>query len=207
MKRVLKDSLNESLHCRRRANKALHRTAMERSEIAAGELGRSAATIPRQTFEMITGGVRMILRDVGEGDAEAISQLVTEFTQLTTTAAQIQQRLARSRGIEHPILAELDGSVVGFASLRLLNYLGEEAPYAEISELFVSEHYRRQGIARALMAELEVRARAAGASNLVVLTAANNDPAKTLYRAMGFEEFSIALQKWFVENPYRDIRA
>ena len=148
----------------------------------------------------------MLLRDVSEGDAEAISRLITEFTQLPTTATQIQQRLARSRGIEHPILAEIDGNVVGFASLRLLNYLGEDASYAEISELFVSASYRRLGIARALMAELEARARAAGASSLAVLTDADNDPAKALYQAMGFEEFSIALQKWFIENPYREIR-
>lgn len=148
----------------------------------------------------------MLLRDVSEGDAEAISRLITEFTQLPTTATQIQQRLTRSRGIEHPILAEIDGNVAGFASLRLLNYLGEDASYAEISELFVSASYRRLGIARALMAELEARARAAGASSLTVLTAADNDPAKALYQAMGFEQFSIALQKWFIENPYREIR-
>ena len=115
--------------------------------------------------------------------------------------------MARSQGIEHPILAELDGNVVGFASLRLLNYLGEDAPYAEISELFVLERYRRQGIARALMTELEVRARAAGATSVAVLTAADNDTAIALYRAMGFHEFSIALQKWFTENrPYRESR-
>jgi ribosomal protein S18 acetylase RimI-like enzyme len=149
----------------------------------------------------------MLLRDVREGDAEAIAQLITEFTQLTTSAAQIRHRLARSRGIEHPILAELDGKVVGFASLRLLHYLGEDAPYAEISELFVSERYRRQGIARALMTELEGRARAAGASSLDVLTAADNDMAIALYRAMGFQEFSIALQKWFGDDrPYRESR-
>ena len=147
----------------------------------------------------------MLLRNVHEEDAEALAQLLTHFTGLTITPAQIQQRLARSHGIEHPILAELDGQVVGFASLRLLNYLGEDAPYAEISELFVLEAYRRRGIARALMLELEVRARAAGASNLVVLTAADNERAVALYRAMGFEEFSIALQKWFTEDrPYRD---
>ena len=147
----------------------------------------------------------VLLRDVHEEDAEALSQLLTHFTDLTTTPAQIQQRLARSQGIEHPILAELDGQVVGFASLRLLNYLGEDAPYAEISELFVLEPYRRRGIARALMSELEVRARAAGASSLAVLTAADNDTAVALYRAMGFQEFSIALQKWFTEDrPYRD---
>jgi len=147
----------------------------------------------------------MILRDVHEGDAEAIAQLITEFTQLTNTTEQIRERLARSQGIEHPVLAELDGKVVGFASLRLLNYLGEDASYAEISELFISERYRRQGIARALMTELEVRARAAGASSLAVLTAAENEAAIALYRALGFQEFSIALQKWFTEDrPYRE---
>lgn len=149
----------------------------------------------------------MLLRDVSEGDAEAIAQLITEFTQLTTSAAQIQQRLVRSRGIEHPILVEVDGNVVAFASLRLLHYLGGDAPYAEISELFVSEPYRRQSIGRALMTELEVRARAAGASSLDVLTAADNDTAIALYRAMGFQKFSIALQKWFVDDrPYRESR-
>jgi len=57
------------------------------------------------------------------------------------------------------------------------------------------------------MAELEVRARAAGASSVVVLTAADNDTAIALYQAMGFQEFSTALQKWFIEDrPYRERR-
>ena len=147
----------------------------------------------------------MLLRDVREGDADAIAQLITEFTNLTTSPAEVQQRLARSQGLEHPILVEVNGAVVGFASLRLVNYLGEDVPYAEISELFVSERYRRQGLGRALMTELERRARAAGASNLVVLTAADNDTAIALYREMGFDQFSIALQKWFTEDrPYRE---
>jgi ribosomal protein S18 acetylase RimI-like enzyme len=146
----------------------------------------------------------MLIRDVHSGDAEALSRLITEFTGLSTTAAQIRQRLARSLGVEHPIVAELDGRVAGFASLRLVNYLGEDVPYAEISELFVSAPYRRKGIGRALMAELETRARAAGATGLSVLTAAENDPALALYRAMGLRQFSIALQKWLTdERPYR----
>jgi ribosomal protein S18 acetylase RimI-like enzyme len=147
----------------------------------------------------------VLLRDVRDGDAEALAQFFTDFTGLTTTPAQIRQRLARSQGIEHPVVAEVDGQVAGLASLRLLHYLGEEAPYAEISELFVSEPYRRRGVARALMTELEVRARTAGASSLAVLTAADNDAAVALYRAMGFQEFSVALQKWLTEDrPYRE---
>src|SRR5512142_203550 len=154
---------------------------------------------------MISSGTGILVRDVTEGDAEAIARLITEFIHLTTTAEQVARRLRRSAVVEHPILAEVDGNVAGFASLRLLNYLSEDTPYAEVSELFVSERYRRRGIARALMTELEVRARAAGASNLAVLTAPDNTTAIALYRAMGFREFSIALQKWFTEDrPYRE---
>jgi ribosomal protein S18 acetylase RimI-like enzyme len=58
---------------------------------------------------------------------------------------------------------------------------------------------------RATMTELEDRACAAGASSLAVLTGADNETALALYRAMGFQEFSIALQKWFTEDrPYRE---
>jgi hypothetical protein len=84
----------------------------------------------------------MRIRDVREEDAEAIAQLITEFTQLTTTAAEVQRRLARSQGIEHPVLAELDGNVAGFASLRLVEqfsialqkWFTEDRPYRESQE-------------------------------------------------------------------------
>ena len=77
----------------------------------------------------------MLLRDVHFGDAEALARLITEFTNFSTTPEQIRQRLANSQNIEHPLVAELAGQVVGFASLRLVNYLGEDTPYAEISEV------------------------------------------------------------------------
>lgn len=145
------------------------------------------------------------IRDIQLEDSEALASMISEFTHLEVTPAQVRQRLVRSRGIEHPLLAELDGQAAGFASLRLLYYLGEDVPYAEISELFVSRSYRRQGIGQALMAELEVRARAAGASSLAVLTSEENEPAFSLYRAREFRPFCIALQKWFTdERPYRE---
>ncbi len=148
----------------------------------------------------------MIIRDLREEDAGALARLTTEFTGLETTPEEMQERLRRSQGVEHPILAEMEGQVVGFASLRLTPYLGEEAPYAEISEMFVTERARRRGVGRALMAEVERRARAAGATSLNVLTAPDNEQALALYRAMGFELFSLALQKWFSEErPYREV--
>lgn len=145
----------------------------------------------------------IVIRPAQEADATPLATLAAEFTGLLATPEQMRARLQRSRGIEHPFIAELEGTVVGFASLRLLHYLGEDVPYAEISELFVTQRCRRQGIARALMAKMEAVALAAGATGLTVLAAPDNAIALAVYRSEGFETFAIGLQKWFgAERPY-----
>ncbi len=145
------------------------------------------------------------IRSAQKHDAAAIAELVTEFTGLPTTPDQMQARLQHSRGIEHPLVAEVEGKVVGFASLRLFHYLGEDVPYAELSELFGTQDYRHQGIARALMAETETQARTAGASGFCVFTGPDNAAALAVYQSMGFEVFAVGLQKWFsAGRPYRE---
>ena len=145
------------------------------------------------------------IRDVHPGDASELAQLLTEFNGLETSEAQVASRLSRSQGVEIPVLAERSGRIAGFASLRLLPYLGEEAPWAELSELYVREEQRRHGVGRALVDELEARARAAGASHWSVVASAGNEAALALYRSAGLERHAIALHKWFgAERPYRD---
>lgn len=143
------------------------------------------------------------IRDANIEDAEDIARLQTEFTTFETTPTETANRMHNAKGIEYPIVAEVEGKVVGFASLRLHPYLGEDAPYAELSELFVTEAYRRRGIAKALYSKVEEMAQEGGASSIAVLTDSNNLPALRFYQEMGLETFSIALQKWFGgENPY-----
>jgi len=130
---------------------------------------------------------------------------MTEFAGLETGAEQMRRRLERSRGVEHPIVAEVEGRVVGFASLRLGYYLGEDAPYAEVSELFVTAPHRLQGIGRSMMLAMQERAKVAGASSMVVLTDVENGAALSVYRATGFRAFAVALQKWLGQDrPFRE---
>jgi ribosomal protein S18 acetylase RimI-like enzyme len=56
-----------------------------------------------------------------------------------------------------------------------------------IYELGVDEPYRRQGIARRLMTELEQIARARGIGEGFVLTEPDNEAANTLYESLGGE--------------------
>ena len=144
------------------------------------------------------------MRTAEDRDCPALAALLSQSTGLETTASQVRARLVKSRGIEHPIVAEQDGQVAGFASLKLTHSLGEDAPYAEVSELFVEPRLRQHGIGAALLADLEQRARAAGASGWSVIVDAENAAAMGLYRKQGFGTFAIAMQQWFSgARPFR----
>lgn len=62
------------------------------------------------------------------------------------------------------------------------------ADEAEILTLAVLPAQRRQGLARALMAEALRQCAALGATTLFLEVATRNQPARALYAAMGFEE-------------------
>jgi [ribosomal protein S18]-alanine N-acetyltransferase len=72
------------------------------------------------------------------------------------------------------------GEAVG---LLIDQCLGDDA---EILTLGVLPSSRRRGVARALLSDLFSRARAAGATRIVLEVAADNEAARALYRALGF---------------------
>jgi ribosomal protein S18 acetylase RimI-like enzyme len=96
------------------------------------------------------------------------------------------------------LVAEVDGIVVGFVGI-LTKVAGsapdDPAEHAYISDLVVRETFRGQGIGRALMDVAESRARAAGAALLRVGVLVRNERAARLYRAAGFRDYTIQLQK------------
>ena len=68
----------------------------------------------------------------------------------------------------------------GFSSLRL-------APAWVLNDLFVSPSWRRHGIARALLEQVTLRARAAGAEVISLSTQHENARARVLYESLGYE--------------------
>ena len=132
-------------------------------------------------------------------DAAALARLITAFNipypGIPVTTAQATARLAACQGVETTILAEVDGQTVGFACLRLVPYMSGDEPYAELTDLFVAEGFRRRGVARALMAHVEQLARAGGATDMILLTGHENDGAQAFYRALGYQDYSLALRR------------
>jgi GNAT superfamily N-acetyltransferase len=74
-------------------------------------------------------------------------------------------------------IGAMNGQPVGFACLRLIPHLQGDEPYAELTDIYVDAPFRRQGVARALIAHLEAAARAAGAGGLVIITGFDNERA------------------------------
>ncbi len=99
----------------------------------------------------------------------------------------------------HIRMACIDGRVVGYCAIltRVDSDDVDEKPYryAYVSELAVSEHVRGQGVGKALLADAERLARAAGAQWLRVSVLTRNTLAHEVYRSYGFADRLVNMEK------------
>ncbi len=80
------------------------------------------------------------------------------------------------------VVAWVDGKAVGCGAVRVV-----DIETAELKRMFIDPQYRGQGLARAILRFLEDRARALGATQVVLETVINPPAAVALYRAAGYE--------------------
>ena len=83
------------------------------------------------------------------------------------------------------IVAETDGTVVGYAHLMVYPDLTHGALAGELLGLIVREDMRRRGIATALMREIIHLARERGVGEFHINTEADNEAARALYASLG----------------------
>jgi ribosomal protein S18 acetylase RimI-like enzyme len=136
-----------------------------------------------------------VIRTATPDDAPALARLLEAFNGPPVTPDQARRRLLAMRDVETAFIAEVEGEAVGFASLRVVPYLSDDAPYAELTELYVAPEYRRRGIARALMAHAEALAKERGAGEVILLTGLDNEEAQAFYRALGYGDYGLAMQR------------
>ena len=96
------------------------------------------------------------------------------------------------------LLAERAGAAAGFTQLYPMFSSVRTARLWILNDLFVAEHARRAGVARALLDAAAAFARGEGACGLMLETSRDNAPARALYRAAGWNEdasqwYSLAL--------------
>ncbi len=142
------------------------------------------------------------LRIAESADAPAIARLNLLFNGCSEPAEHYAARLVDPRRVDTPLLALVAGIAVGMANLRLLAPVFYPEPYAELTELYVEEAYRRQGLGRALVEYAERLARQVGAEEIFILTGAGNAGAQAFYRTLGYQADDIAFSKNLKSGQY-----
>lgn len=128
-------------------------------------------------------------------DVTDLARMLDLFDSMGATPEQVAARMLACQRVLTTFISEMDGQPVGFACLRLVPHLQGDEPYAELTDIYVDAPFRRQGVARALVAQVEAAARAAGASEVVIITDFNNESAQAAYRASGYADWALAMRK------------
>jgi|Deesub1362A_J573_1020465.scaffolds.fasta_scaffold00012_128 ribosomal protein S18 acetylase RimI-like enzyme len=87
-------------------------------------------------------------------------------------------------------VAEIEGTLVGFAALRLLDDEG-----GELAGIMVMERYTGRGVGSELFRNVLEAARKAGLSRLIVKTERDNIRAISFYKKMGFKLVKETVEK------------
>jgi GNAT superfamily N-acetyltransferase len=137
----------------------------------------------------------MTIRMATAADAPEIARLNTAFNGPGTSAAEIAVQMERCAGIETLYLAEVAGRAVGYACLRLVPTICSTELWAELTELYVEEEYRRLGVGRALIEQAEAAARAQQVSDFFLLTGFKNTNAHHFYHRVGYSMRCFTMHK------------
>ncbi|MGE5509005.1 MAG: N-acetyltransferase family protein [Chitinophagales bacterium] len=134
----------------------------------------------------------VVVRPVRPSDAEAFTEIRLLPSVLETMCSMPSERAADRRKTlenlganEHVLVAEVDGKVVGVASLSVLG--GRRRHVGDLS-LAVHEEYQGRGIGRRLMqALLDVADNYLGLARTELEVVSDNTRAIRLYESLGFQ--------------------
>ncbi len=117
-------------------------------------------------------------------DASALAEMNRVFNGPTIAPSAISASL-RNAG-ELVAVALIHGVPAGFLCAQIHDSFCYHAPYAEITEVFVREEFRRMRVATRMIAFMEERLARRRVAHLHILTGVRNRPARALYEGLGY---------------------
>lgn len=129
----------------------------------------------------------MVIRNMTKNDVRGVWEIEKECFSLPWSEQAFYDELSNPYGVT--LVAECDGKIAGFLNVR--DVCGE----IYINNIAVGGDFRRKGIGRGLLSELEKRE----FDFITLEVRESNFPAIALYEDMGYEK--IGLRKNFYEKP------
>ena len=146
---------------------------------------------------------RALRREMIEREPRAFGESLAEHD---ATPAEAVARRLDSASADHFVMGAFapGGQLVAVAGFAR-NLRAKARHKGLIWSVYVQPTWRNQGVARAVLTELIERARAAGGVEKLILTvAADQAPARRLYRSLGFEVFGQEKHALCVDGNYVD---
>jgi GNAT superfamily N-acetyltransferase len=133
------------------------------------------------------------IRDAGPEDAAGLTSLLAELGYPDGTEPVRARLLSFTSGpTSFVVVAEDAGRLLGVAAASVMPLLHQDGRWCRLSALVVARGSRRAGVGRALVAEVEARARTAGCRFLEVTSGerSGREAAHAFYKALGLEQVS-----------------
>jgi GNAT superfamily N-acetyltransferase len=129
-----------------------------------------------------------LIRNARPNDAPAIARLLDQLG-YPCQPAEVPHRLERLGGGRRceVFVAELEGEVIGLATVHLLAVINRPRDVAWLTALVIDEKVRGQGIGRLMVQWVEAFARAAGCERLSVSTQEHRADAHAFYHRLGMD--------------------
>lgn len=133
-----------------------------------------------------------MIRLANINDAEQLFALNEQFNgKGETTLEEIKKFLLNNSQEIIIVVAEEENQLVGFVCVQIKRSFCYSDVYAEITEVFVEEKFRRKGIARRMISFAESYCKENyKLHSFELLTGQENTPAQRLYRSIGYTEKS-----------------
>jgi len=154
----------------------------------------------------------LLIRCADAGDADAICAIhnqgiVDRIATLDTTlrTPDVTREWLADRGPRHPVLvAERDGTVVGWASLNRFN---PRAAYDHVADfsVYVERDWRGKGAGRHLLEALVAAARAIGYHKMVLAALPHNAAGVALYTRGGFTHVGVYREQGQLDGRWVDV--
>ena len=152
------------------------------------------------------------IRLARESDCGAIDEIYNHYVARSTCTYQyapnaLAERLAwlRAHDEKHPVtVAEIDGQIVGWGALSRFR---EREGYQHTVEntVYIRADRHRQGIGRAILADLIDRARALGHRTIIAGISAEQAASIALHEAFGFREVARLREVGFKFEQWLDV--
>lgn len=140
------------------------------------------------------------VRPARAGDEHAIAELIRELARESGDASPVTDREIRTfldTGENGALLAENAGAVIGALTYSIHPGIFHGGTWALVEEVIVTAAARGRGVGHALMDEAVCAFKRLGCDEASVSTEFSNDAAQHLYRAHGFVDESLLLERHF----------